>query len=202
MWQSDMSCSISRLTLDIERSNNDSPRKAALTPSRTYPILPLSDLAPRLLRRYGVPSHRHAHRRSRLPRYRAGFVLSDRELAILDALLWIKRHRRLRPTRNELARAINLRHPEDIVLALSSLLHRRLIARCPAIAHPPRLVPRQHVGQNRTSFLAVLVPPKGPPGYRYRLTMTTLCKDRDPGLHPLNPVLSRLRPRRKIGSLG
>ena len=205
---SDMSCSILRLTIDIEESNNESPRKAAPIPRRRFPILPLSVLAGRLLRRYGVPTHHHAHRRSHrhsrasAPRPGQGFVLSDRELAILDALLWYKRHCRLRPTRADLARALNLRHPEDIVLALASLRRLGLIARHPSVKDPSRLVPRQHIGRYHTSFFSLVPPPKGPPGYRYRLAWGAFHEDRDWGTHPLNPFLSRTRTYRKIGSLG
>lgn len=193
--------SISRRTLDISTCSipgadvglgaepQPPPPNAPAFVRRIFPILPPSVLAGRLSRRYGVPSDRHAHLHPRSPRRKASFVLSLREIAILEAIRWFSRHRRLWPTRADLAHALNLPRPCDLVPVIDSLLAHGLIARHRAVRPASPLAPKQHPNRSRTSFLCVISRPKGPPGFRYRLTTGALFQDTDRPKHPLQQII-------------
>lgn len=205
--------SISRRTLDISTGSNTRPNMEPGTESipwlnpgpgaepqppppdapafvrRLFPITTPSVLARRLFRRYGVPSGHHAHLRSHAPHHGASFVLSLREIAILEAIRWFSRYRRLWPTRADLARAINIPYPCDLVPVLASLLTHGLIARHRTIRPTSPLASTQHPDKSSTSFLSMVSRPKGPPGFRYRLATGALFQDIDRPKHPLQQVL-------------
>ncbi len=193
--------SISRRTLDISTESvpwlHPGPSAEPQPPSpdapafirRLFPITPPSVLSRRLHRRFGIPSDSHAHRRPHGPRSGASFVLSLREIAILEAIRWFSRYRRLPPTRADLARAINLTRPCDLVPVLASLLANGLIARVRTVRPVSPLAPKKHPGHQSTSFLTMISRPKGPPGFRYHLTPVALFQDKDRPKHPLQQAL-------------